>query len=45
MFTNWVPWFDLPTYSIHVDRGVHTIFPRMLLALQGVNAPHHLHQS
>jgi hypothetical protein len=45
MFTNRVPRFDLPTYSIHVDHGVHTIFPGMLLASQGVNAPHHLHQS
>jgi hypothetical protein len=26
MFTNQVPWFDLPTYSIHVDRGVHTVW-------------------
>ncbi len=38
MFTNRVPRFDLPTYSIHVDHGVHTVFPGMLLALQGVNA-------
>jgi hypothetical protein len=43
MFTNRVPRFDLPTYSIHVDRGVHTVFPGMLLASQGVNALDPLH--
>jgi hypothetical protein len=29
MFTNKVPRFDIPTYSIHMDRGVHTVFPNM----------------
>ncbi len=43
MFTNWVPRFDLPMYSIHVDRGVHTILPGMLMALQSNNALHPLH--
>jgi hypothetical protein len=32
MFTNQLPRFDLPTYSIHVDRGVHTVFPGMIMA-------------
>jgi hypothetical protein len=32
MFSNLIPWFDLPTYSIHVDPGVHLIFPRMIAA-------------
>ncbi len=32
MFTNRLPHFDLPTYSIHVDRGVHAIFPGMIMA-------------
>jgi hypothetical protein len=26
MFHNPLPWFDLPSYSIHVNRGVHIIF-------------------
>ena len=26
MFHNPLPWFNLPSYSIHVDRGVHIIF-------------------
>jgi hypothetical protein len=34
MFTNKLPCFDIPTYSIHVDRGVHTVFPWMLAAVQ-----------
>ncbi len=29
MFTNKVPRFDVPMYSIHMDRGVHTVFPSM----------------
>ncbi len=29
MFTNKVPRFDVPTYSIYMDRGVHTVFPSM----------------
>jgi hypothetical protein len=43
MFTNRIPRFDLPTYSIHVDRGVHTIFPGMIMALQSNIALHQLH--
>ncbi len=43
MFTNQVPRFDLPTYSIHVDRGGHTVFPGVLLASQGFNALDPLH--
>jgi hypothetical protein len=43
IFTNRVPWFDLPTYSIHVDCGVHTILPGMLMASQSDNALHPLH--
>ncbi len=34
MFTNRIPRFDLPTYSIHVDRGVHTILPGIIMASQ-----------
>jgi hypothetical protein len=40
MFMNWIPRFDLPTYSIHVDRGIHAIFPGMLIASQGDTALH-----
>ncbi len=29
MFTNKVPRFDVTTYSIHMDHGVHTVFPSM----------------
>jgi hypothetical protein len=29
MFTNKVPHFDVPMYSIHMDRGVYTVFPSM----------------
>ncbi len=43
MFTNRVPRFDLPTYSIHVDHGVQTILPGMLMASQSDNALHPLH--
>jgi hypothetical protein len=25
MFHNPLPWFDLPSYSVHVDRGVHIL--------------------
>jgi hypothetical protein len=32
MFSNQIPWFDLPMYSIHVDCGIHSIFPRMIAA-------------
>jgi hypothetical protein len=43
MFTNRIPCFDLPTYSIHVDRGVHTILPGMIMALQIDESLHPLH--
>ncbi len=43
MFTNRIPRFDLPTYSIHVDRGVHMIFPGMIMASQSIIALHPLH--
>ncbi len=43
MFTNQIPRFNLPTYSIHVDRGIHTIFPGMIMALQSDTALHPLH--
>ncbi len=26
MFTNPIPRFDIPSYSVHVDRGVHTVY-------------------
>jgi hypothetical protein len=26
MFHNLLPWFDLPSYSINVDRGAHILF-------------------
>jgi hypothetical protein len=29
MFTNKIPCFDVSTYSIHLDQGVHTVFPCM----------------
>jgi hypothetical protein len=45
MFTNQIPRFDLLTYSIHVDRGIHTIFPGMIMALQSNNALHPLYPS
>jgi hypothetical protein len=32
MFVNKIPKFDLPTYSIHVDRGVHSVFHSMAAA-------------
>jgi len=28
MFHNMIPRFDVPTYSIHVDRGAHTLWRR-----------------
>jgi hypothetical protein len=43
MFTNRIPRFDLPTYSIRVNRGVHTIFPGMIMVLQSNTALHPLH--
>jgi hypothetical protein len=30
MFSNPLPRFDLPTYSIHVDRGVYTVYPDLI---------------
>ena len=32
MLSSWIPQFNLPTHSIHVDHGVHTIFPEMIAA-------------
>jgi hypothetical protein len=45
MFTNRLPRFDLPTYSIHVDRGVHAIFPGIISASQDDSALHPSQQS
>ena len=39
MFSNPVPRCDLPTYSIHVDRGIHTVIPRMRAAAN-MQTPH-----
>ena len=39
MFSNPVPRCDLPTYSIHVDRGIHTIFPRMMVVAHDMPNP------
>jgi hypothetical protein len=39
MFSNPVPRCDLPTYSIHVDRDIHTIFPRMMAVAQDMQNP------
>jgi hypothetical protein len=35
MFSNPLPRFDLPTYSIHVDRGVYTVYPDLITAPSG----------
>jgi hypothetical protein len=43
MFTNQIPCFDLPTYSIHVDHGIHTILSGMIMALQVDESLHPLH--
>ena len=32
MFSTSLPRFDLPTYSIHVDRGVYTVYPDLITA-------------
>jgi hypothetical protein len=32
LLSNWIPRFNLPMHSIHVDHGVHTIFPGMIAA-------------
>jgi hypothetical protein len=42
MFTNRIPHFDLPIYSIYVDHGV-TILPGMIMALQVDESLHPLH--
>jgi len=39
MFSNPVPCCDLPTYSIHVDRGIHTIIPKMITVAQDMPNP------
>jgi hypothetical protein len=39
MFSNQIPWFGLPTYSIHVDCGIHSIFPRMIAAAHDDSRP------
>jgi hypothetical protein len=31
MFSNCLPRFDIPTYSIHDDRGIHTIIPNAII--------------
>ena len=31
MFSNPLPHFDILTYSIHVDRGIHTIIPNAII--------------
>jgi len=30
MFSNPLPCFNIPTYSIHVDQGIHTIIPNAI---------------
>ena len=39
MFVNKVPSFSLPTYSIHSDRGVHTILPNSLEVSDFMDSP------
>jgi hypothetical protein len=39
MFSNPVPRCDLPTYSIHVDRGIHTIIPNMMAVAHNMPTP------
>ena len=39
MFSNPVPRCDLPTYSIHVDRGIHTTIPKMVAVAQDMPNP------
>jgi hypothetical protein len=36
MFTNKIPQFDVPTYSIHLDRGVHTVFLWMIAVAEDI---------
>jgi hypothetical protein len=38
LFSNSIPRFDLPSYSIHVGRGVHTTY-RMISATQNLKPP------
>ncbi len=40
MFSNPVPRCNLSTYSIHVDRGIHIIFPRMMAVAHDMPNPH-----
>jgi hypothetical protein len=35
MFSNPLPCFNLPTYSIHVDRGIYTVYPDLITAPLG----------
>ncbi len=35
MFSNPLPRFDLPTYSIHVDHGTYTVYPNLITAPSG----------
>jgi hypothetical protein len=40
MFSNALPSFTVPTYSIHVDRGVHAIIPGMaVVAIDDTRPP------
>ena len=39
MFSNPVPRCGLPTYSIHVDRGIHTIISKMIAVVQDMPNP------
>ncbi len=41
MFSNKLPSFVIPTYSIHLDRGVHSIFPVMEAAAVDNSQPPH----
>ncbi len=35
MFSNPLPRFNLPTYSINVDRGIYTVYPDLITAPSG----------
>ena len=39
MFSNPLPSLTVPTYSIHVDRGIHAIFPGMVAAAVNDDRP------
>jgi hypothetical protein len=43
MITNQTPRFDFPMYSIHVDRGIHTTYPGLIMALLVDTPLHPLH--